>query len=89
MRATNSKPEQLCCVSIDYQDFLMPAAVGMKVVELMQKAVSTERRFGGGRQYSPGDQPVLRLELVKPAEVQWDTADQVKTTRSTKLLSGS
>ena len=44
-----SKP--LCCVSIGYQDLLMPAAEGMKLVELLRHAAACERRYDEGEAF--------------------------------------
>lgn len=66
----HAKPVPMCCVSIGYQDFLLPFAAGMKLVELMQHAVVTQKHFGGRTyQYFVGDQPSAEFVAVKPNQI--------------------
>lgn len=68
--ARPAKPVPMCCVSIGYQNFLLPFADGMKLVALMQNAVTTQEHFGSGsRQYIVGDQPDVEFVAVKPNQV--------------------
>ena len=67
--ATAKKAVPMCVVSVGYQDFLMPASSGMKLVEIMTAAVKCERG------YSPrcvviGEQPEVSLEMVKPQHIR-------------------
>jgi hypothetical protein len=43
--AKAAAPKPLCCVSIGYQDLLMPATEGMKLVELLRHAVECNRSY--------------------------------------------
>lgn len=64
------KPIQMCCVSIGYQDVLLPFSAGMKLVELMQNAVATRKHFNGqAYQYVVGDQFNVEFVAVKPNQV--------------------
>ena len=69
--ARPAKPVPMCCVSIGYQDFLLPFADGMKLVALMQNAVGTKKYFGvrSAYQYIVGDQPPVEFVAVKPNQV--------------------
>ena len=50
MTAKQAKP--MCCVSIDYRSYLMPADVGMKLVALLTQAVECDRNYtGAGHRY--------------------------------------
>jgi hypothetical protein len=65
-----TKPVPMCCVTIGYQDFLMPATAGMRFVELMRGAVFCNKGFGGSHYtYEMGEEPVVRYESVKPSQV--------------------
>ena len=65
-----AKPVPMCCVSIGHQDVLLPFAAGMKLVELMQNAVGTRKRFSGLEyQYIVGDQLNVEFVSVKPNQV--------------------
>ena len=73
---------QLCCVTIGYEDFLLPAGPGMKVVELMQQAVTCHKHFEDhGYQYHAGDQPRVSFELVKTAHVRMPDGKAVTSAR--------
>lgn len=72
--ARAAKPAQ-CCVTIGFESYLMPAAAGMKVVELMQQALACERRFARADRYTPTEAPRLELVMVRPDEVQPRTVE--------------
>ena len=68
--ARPAKPVPMCCVSIGYQDFLLPFSAGMKLVELMQNSVVTRKNFDGrAYQYPVGDQPNVEFVAVKPSQI--------------------
>lgn len=73
---------QLCCVTIGYDNFLMPAGPGMKVVELMQQAIICHKHFEDrDYQYDAGDQPRVSFELVKPARVHMPDGQAITPAR--------
>ena len=41
-------PKSLCVVTIGYQHYLLPMPDGLKLIELMQKALSCEWTYGEG-----------------------------------------
>ena len=68
--ARPAKPVPMCCVSIGYQDVLLPCDAGMKLVGLMQNAVDTRKHFNGrAYQYVVGDQINVEFVAVKPNQV--------------------
>lgn len=68
--ARPAKPVPMCCVSIGYQDVLLPFSAGMKLVELMQNAVGTRKHFDGrAYKYLVGDQLDVEFVAVKPNQV--------------------
>ena len=65
-----AKPVPMCCVSIGYQEVLLPFAAGMKLVELMQNAVATRKHFDGrAYRYVVGEQLNVEFVAVKPNQV--------------------
>jgi hypothetical protein len=61
----------MCCVRIGYQEFLMPADKGMKVVELMTSAVDCDKQYlERGYSYTLRDQPDVSFNLVKPDQIR-------------------
>lgn len=68
--AARKKPVPMCCVTIGYQEFILPFAAGMKLVELMQNAVTTRRIFNDrSHQYVVGDQPDVEFMAVRPNQI--------------------
>jgi hypothetical protein len=64
------KTVPMCCVTIGYTNYLLPADKGMKVVELMQSAFECNERFGAGdSQYEIREQPRVGLEIVRPNQI--------------------
>lgn len=74
-----TKTVQLCCLSIGYNNYLMPMDKAMKVMELMQSAVSCNKEYSGGSQftYSVGDQPQCGLDMVKPSQVNTPSGAEI------------
>lgn len=73
-----AKPVPMCCVSIGHLDFLMPAAQGMKLVELMNSAVSCERSYEEcAYRYQVGEQPQVEYVSVRPNQVVVPTGREV------------
>ncbi len=68
---TRAKPVQMCCVSVGYSTYLMPADKGMKMVELLQSAFECKKDYADGRYaYVIGSQPEVELALVKKDQVR-------------------
>lgn len=67
----SSKPVQMACISIGYEDYLMPADKAMKVAELMQSAFQCRKGYEDrGHTYTPGEQPRVEFAFVKPSELR-------------------
>lgn len=68
-RAT--KPVPMACISIGFEDYLMPADKAMKVAELMQSAFQCHKGYEShGHIYTPGEQPRVEFAFVKPGELR-------------------
>lgn len=66
----------MCCVTIGYREYILPADKGMKLVELLQSAFETEKKYEGrGYSYYVGDQPEVELALVKASQLKQKTND--------------
>lgn len=63
--ATSKAGARMCVITIGIDEFLLPAAAGLKVAELMQgaQAVRSEYVSGVGYQYSPDEEA--------PRDVSW------------------
>lgn len=87
MPANNrTKTVQMCCVSLGYSTYLMPADMGMKLVALMQSAFECKRDYDDGRYaYVIGRQPDVELALVKTDQVRAAAGDQADA-RCPRLL---
>lgn len=70
--ATKPKNEQMCVVKIGYRDYLMPAAAGMKVVQLLTQAVECEERYEGNLDfiYEAGDQVSVSYRNVRSSQIK-------------------
>lgn len=72
------KQEQLCAVRLDYHDWLLPMADGLKLVDIMSRAVPAERIYGNGKKkFSVKEKPEHRsveVLLIHPDEVELLTA---------------
>lgn len=74
------KPLQFCVVQIGIDGFLMSLPDGMKMVEIMTRALPVERSYGGDAlctykvDHSAGPPPVS-LHVLRPGELE-DTSDQ-------------
>ncbi len=82
--ATRSKVVPMCIVTINYQDFILPFAQGMKLVELMQNAVGcsqdVESDFSRPRSIVP-DQPTVAFSSIKPDQLPVPSASPRLTHR--------
>lgn len=71
-----TKPTQMAFVRIGYSaELLLPADKAMKLVEILQHAVTCDdRSFSGGalsRSYLVGEQPEVELVMVKANQIQF------------------
>lgn len=65
------KQQPMCAVTIGFDTYLMPAAAGMKVVELMQQAVTTDRTYGTAPEtYEAGEPPRISLQVVRASQIR-------------------
>jgi hypothetical protein len=70
MATRAAKNAAMCCVSIDHNDFLLPADKGMKLVELLQHAVCCDRHYESrDYSYKVHDAPAVEFYLVKPSQI--------------------
>lgn len=65
-----AKPVPMACITIGFEDYLMPADKAMKVAELMQSAFQCRKDFDRSYRYTPGEQPRVEFTFVKPGEVR-------------------
>lgn len=86
--ATTKKAVTLCCVTVGYQSFLMPADKGLRVVELLQSAVECRERYDDREQfYDVEEQPRVILAMVKPSQVRQATPE-THAGSTTRLING-
>ncbi len=67
------KPVTMCCVTLDFKHYLIPADKGMKLVELLQSAFECEKTYEarGGYAYEVREQPEhVSLEIVRPGQIR-------------------
>ncbi|HTD05873.1 hypothetical protein [Undibacterium sp.] len=63
-------------VSVDFEDYFLPADQGMQLVRIMQNAVKCRSTFqGGGVNFLTAEQPKLELKIVTPAQVRPATSE--------------
>lgn len=68
--ARSTKPVPMCCVTIGYQQFILPFASGMKLVELMQNAFTAQQHFDDrSLRFVVGDQPSVEFVAVRPNQI--------------------
>lgn len=61
----------MCSVTIGYEQYLLPAAQGMKLVEIMASAFKVDQQYADrGYVYYVGEQPNVALALVRPSEIK-------------------
>lgn len=71
------KPVAMCCVTIGYHKYLLPSDKGMKLVEILQSALQTEKQYDSRLNcvYYVGDQPEVGLTLVKASQLKQKPKD--------------
>ena len=64
-------PKAMCIVTIGYQHYLIPVADGLKVMSIMQKALSCEWTYGdSGKEVEAGAQPTLSMQMVSADQIR-------------------
>ena len=82
------KPVTMCCVTIDYNDFILPADQGMRLVELMQQAMRCREEYVDGRIYVLDAKPLdISMAIIRPSQVRPAPSNQ--DDRRAPLLLGS
>lgn len=70
------KPVPMCCVTISYSHYIMPADKGMKLVELLQTAFEADKNYDDrGYVYGVSEQPQVEFALVKPSQIRPKTTN--------------
>lgn len=72
------KAVAMCCVTIDHNDYLLPMAHGMKLVELLQHCLRCHESYesGTGYVYLPGDKgPQVTFKSVAPSQLRAPVAE--------------
>lgn len=71
MATTKKQGGAMCRVTIGYQDFLMPADKGMRVLEAMQHAIGCDRDYiGHDEQFIAKEQPRVEFSLVRADQIR-------------------
>lgn len=66
------KPVQMCCLTLNYTNYILPADKGMKVVALMQSAVPCNEDYED-RQfiYRATEEPTaVEFKLIQPSQLR-------------------
>jgi len=75
-------PVAMCCVTIGFNSYLLPADKGMKVFELMQHAVECEKGYGATNYtFAPGGPPNVECKVVRADQVRVPTPEQSEVLR--------
>jgi hypothetical protein len=71
MATKPQKPVAMCCVTIGYRDFLLPADKGLRLVELMKDAIECEQGYDGSRTYFvKQEQPEIGMTIVRASQMR-------------------
>lgn len=83
-----TRPQQLCCISIGFNDYLMPMDKAMKVMDLMQHAFECNKHYAErGYEYHVEQQPQCGIDMVKPSQVKTPNGEVIPLER--KRLTGA
>jgi hypothetical protein len=70
---TTRKPkadQQMCVVSVGFQDFLLSPEQGMQLVKLMQHAVHCEREYlTSSPTFQRGERPRLEMQIINQSAI--------------------
>jgi len=76
---TSRKTPQLCVVTIGVDDYLLALADGLKLVDIMTRALCVERKWGGDLlstyHVHPDLKPPISLTLVQPNQIEDTSAE--------------
>lgn len=70
--------QNLCVVSIDYHTLLLPAAKGLKLVELLSDAVRVDARYDSERSYVLRGASEVEFRTVKANQLRTPSGDAPK-----------
>lgn len=83
--AKGTPKTQMCVVDIDHLQLLLPAAMGLKLLGLVQNAERVEMDYTHGHssmKYQRVGNPSLRLEVLRPGQLEEQrTAAEFKSAR--------
>lgn len=74
-------PKSMCVLTIGHYDYLMPAEAGMKVMQLMQQAVSAERSAEDFRSWHAGRPVHLAMEMVSADKIHMPPGAEIAPAR--------
>lgn len=65
-------PKAMCIVTIGYQHYLIPIADGLRVMDIMHKALSCEWNFreGSEKEFDVGDAPTLSMQTIRADQLR-------------------
>ncbi len=76
-----ANPKSMCVLTIGHYDYLMPAEAGMKVMQLMQQAVSAERSREDFRSWNAGEPAHLAMEMVSADKIHMPPGAEIAPAR--------
>lgn len=69
--ATPKKVVPMCVVNIGYTiSLLLPSTDGMKLIDILTRAIEVDRYYDKGYLYTIMDQPTAGFEMVKASQVR-------------------
>ena len=90
MTASRQKAVPMCIVSISFNDYLMPADEGMRLVKLMQSAIECRRDYEAHvRVWAVGESPDVSYQAVKPDQLRTPSGAVTTHPGSLRLLTKS
>lgn len=75
-----ANPKPMCVLTIGYCDYIMPAEAGMKVMQLMQQAVSADRS-SDYRSWHAGVPAHLAMEMVSADKINMPPGAEIAPAR--------
>lgn len=77
MATRSQKKAPLCCVTIGFQDYLMPADKGLQVVGLMKEAIPCDKRYDDSLSYVVSSKPhELGMTIVRETQVHKEASNE-------------
>lgn len=71
--ANKPKSEPMCAVTIGYHRYLMPASIGMKVVQLLQNAFDVDEEWEEERIYTVKEPVNVEFRSVRANQIRMPT----------------